>query len=218
MKILYEDNHLIVVVKKPGILSQADDTGDLDMLTIIKEYLKEKYQKPGNVFLGLIHRLDRMVGGVMVFAKTGKAASRLSEQVRNHQFQKKYLAVVHGKIQNNGTLINYLYKDEKTNTVTVVNDEKKGKRAELDYKIIEYKNNCSLVDIDLKTGRAHQIRVQFSHINHPLLGDKKYGIDDDLKSVALYAYELQFYHPTTKELLSFSDKPTAMYPFCLFSF
>jgi len=216
MEVLYEDNHLIIVVKAPGVLSQEDATGDMDMLTLIKAYLKEKYQKPGNVFLGLIHRLDRMVGGVMVFAKTSKGASRLSEQVRNHTVQKKYLAVVHGKTKEEDTLVHYLLKDEKTNTVTVQVSHL-AKRAELHYKRIQFKENLSLVDIDLKTGRPHQIRVQFSHLNHPLLGDKKYGIKDNVPSVALYAYQLSFYHPITKEYLSFNSKPD-LFPFNLFSY
>src|SRR5690554_8172568 len=113
MEIIYEDNHLLVVVKPPGVLSQGDITNDIDMLTILKNYIKEKYQKPGNVYLGLVHRLDRMVGGLMVFAKTSKAASRINEQIRNHKFIKNYLAVVHGKVKANDKLIHYLYKDHK---------------------------------------------------------------------------------------------------------
>ncbi|QVK18018.1 RluA family pseudouridine synthase [Mycoplasmatota bacterium] len=219
MEILYEDNHIIVVVKEPGILSQEDNTGDKDMLTLIKSYLKEKFNKPGNVFLGLIHRLDRMVGGVMIFAKTSKAASRLSEQVRNHSFQKKYLAVVHGKTKVEDTLINYLKKDVRTNTVYVKPQEvSQVKRAELHYKRIQFKDNLSLVDIDLKTGRPHQIRVQFSHIHHPLIGDKKYGKKDGFTSIGLYAYQLSVYHPTTKELLTFTKKPSTNFPFNEFSF
>ena len=126
LEVLYEDNHIIVVVKPPNIPSQGDKTGDIDMLTIIKEYLKEKYNKPGNVYLGLVHRLDRPVGGVMVFAKTSKAASRLSEEVRNKTFKKEYLAIVNGKMEEEkGTLEDYLWKDEKTNTSYVVKNTKK---------------------------------------------------------------------------------------------
>lgn len=217
MKILYEDNHLIVVIKPSGILSQGDNTGDKDMLSMIKNYLKIKFNKPGNVYLGLVHRLDRMVGGIMVFAKTSKGASRLSEQIRNQKFHKNYLAVVHGKVKEDGILINYLYKDPSKNIVYVKPESfKDAKKAELSYQVIQEKNDYSLVDINLISGRPHQIRVQFAHINHPLLGDKKYGINDNVKEIALYAYKLSFYHPTTKELLTFSDKPTK-YPFNLFN-
>ncbi len=217
MEILYEDNHLIVVVKEPGILSQADRTGDEDLLTLIKRYIKQKYHKPGNVFLGLVHRLDRMVGGVMVFAKTSKAASRLSDQIRKHTFQKKYLAVVHGKTKQEDTLVHYLLKNKKTNTVKI-DPSNQAKRAELYYLSLDYKEDLSLVDIDLKTGRPHQIRVQFKEIHHPLMGDKKYGIKDRAKNIALYAYHLSFNHPTTKERLTFTNKPHEQNPFNLFSF
>lgn len=217
MEIIYEDNHLLVVVKPPGVLSQGDITNDIDMLTILKNYIKEKYQKPGNVYLGLVHRLDRMVGGLMVFAKTSKAASRINEQIRNHKFIKNYLAVVHGKVKANDKLIHYLYKDHKKNIVQVKDKPyKDAKKAELTYQLINSKNNFSLVDINLITGRPHQIRAQFAYINHPLLGDKKYGINDNVNMIALFAYKLSFYHPTSKEHMSFSVKPTN-YPFTLFN-
>lgn len=217
MEVLYEDNHVIVVIKEPGILSQEDKTGDLDMLSMIKAYLKKKYNKLGNVYLGLVHRLDRNVGGIMVFGKTSKGASRLSEQIRNHTFQKKYLAVVHNKIDNSGTLINYLFKDEKSNTVYIKDrDYPQAKKAELSYELLEYKSNMSLVRIDLVTGKSHQIRVQFANINHPLMGDKKYGINDNCNYIALYAYQLSFYHPVTKELLTFTSYPKN-YPFNQFT-
>lgn len=158
MKILYEDNHIIVVEKDPNIPSQADKTGDIDLLTMVKQYLKEKYSKPGEVYLGLIHRLDRPVGGIMVLAKTSKAASRLSEQVRNKEFEKKYLAVVDGKFtEEKGTLENYLYKDERKNRSKVVSKEKKNaKLAKLDYEVLNYddKRNLSLVKINLHTRKA----------------------------------------------------------------
>ena len=179
MKILYEDNHIIVVEKIPNIPSQGDKTGDTDMLTLIKEYLKEKYNKPGNVYLGLIHRLDRPVGGVMVFAKTSKAAARLSEQVRNKELKKKYLVIVDGKLEKNkDTLEDYLLKNEKNNLSKVVNEgTKNSKLAVLDYEVIKHNEeiNLSVLKVNLHTGRHHQIRVQFSSRGHSIYGDQKYG-------------------------------------------
>lgn len=212
--VIYEDNHLLVVEKKPNVLVQADDTNDLDLLTILKKYLKDKYNKPGNVYLGLVHRLDRPVGGIMVFAKTSKAASRLSEQVRNHQIKKEYMAVLCGKAKEGDTLKDYLLKDEKTNIVKV---DASGKYAELDYKLLEYCDNLSLVKIDLKTGRSHQIRVQFSSRNLALWGDQKYNKEVEVgQQIALYATSLSFYHPTTKELLTFKIDVPDSYPWSLF--
>ncbi len=158
MKVLYEDNHIIVVEKEPNIPSQADKTGDIDMLTLVKQYVKEKYNKPGEVYIGLVHRLDRPVGGIMVFARTSKAASRLSEQIRNKNFKKKYLAVVDGKFENKkGSLEDYLYKDERNNISKVVSKEKKNsKLAKLDYEVLNYddKRNLSLVKINLHTRKT----------------------------------------------------------------
>ena len=211
LKILYEDNHIIVVLKEPGIPSQADKTKDPDMLTIIKKYLKEKYNKPGNVYLGLVHRLDRSVGGVMVFARTSKAASRLSEQVREKQVRKNYIAVVKGKFEKQkGIMQDYLVKDSKKNKSFVTNkDDKNAKFSELEYEVIKYdeRTNMSLVKIDLKTGRHHQIRVQFSSRGHSLCGDTKYGTRSRSRQLALWAYKLRFYHPTTKEKLEFKYLP-----------
>ena len=211
LKVIYEDNHIIVVEKIPNIPSQADKTGDIDMLTIIKDYIKEKYNKPGNVYLGLVHRLDRPVGGVMVFAKTSKAASRLSEQVRNKTFKKEYLTIVDGKLENSkGTLEDYLLKNEKNNMSKVVKEgTKNSKYAKLDYEVIKYNEeiNLSVVKVDLHTGRHHQIRVQFSSRNHSLYGDQKYGTRGRGKQLALWAFSLSFTHPTTKEILSFEDYP-----------
>ena len=171
LKILYEDNHIIVVVKKPGIPTQEDKTGDKDMLTIVKEYIKVKYNKPGNVYLGLVHRLDRMVGGVMVFAKTSKAASRISEYIRQKNVKKRYLAVVNGTLpvsDQKVELRNYLVKNERLNMSRVVESTTKGsKEAILEYKVLKnftYNGkDYSLVDIDLHTGRHHQIRLQFAY-------------------------------------------------------
>ena len=214
LNILYEDNHIIVVVKPRDILSQSDSTNDLDMLTIIKKYLKEKYQKPGNVYLGLVHRLDRVVGGVMVFAKTSKAASRLSDSIRKNEMHKVYLAIVHGKAKDKDTFIDYLKKTDDFNTI--VSNSKEGKYAELSYELIEYNKelDLSLVKVYLKTGRHHQIRVQFQSRNHPLVGDNRYGVDKE-KNIGLFAYQLSFIHPVKKEVMTFTylpeDKPFSIF-------
>ena len=205
LEILYEDNHIIVVVKPFNILSQADNTKDCDMLTIIKQYLKEKYNKPGNVYLGLVHRLDRPTGGIMVFAKTSKAAKRLSEDIKNDKFHKEYLAIVHGILkEKEGTLENYLLRDD--NKKTIVTTKEKGKIAILSYKVLESKNNLTLVKINLKTGRHHQIRVQFASRGHYLLGDQRYGVLDN-KQISLFSYYLSFEHPVTHEILEFKVMP-----------
>lgn len=207
LNIIYEDNHIIVVEKPVNIPSQADKTGDVDMITMIKDYLKEKYNKPGNVYLGLVHRLDRPVSGVMVFAKTSKAAARLSDQVRTHSLKKKYMAIVYDNgLKDEDKFVDYLYKDNNNSSVVV--DSKKGKYAELCYKVLERdnKSNLALVDIELVTGRHHQIRVQFASRNHPLFGDQRYGVQDR-NQIALHAYKLEFVHPTTKERLVFISKP-----------
>lgn len=219
LEILYEDNHIIVVKKEPNIPSQTDKTEDLDMLTIIKQYLKEKYDKPGNVYLGLVHRLDRPVGGVMVFAKTSKAASRLSNQVREKVFKKKYLAVVDGKFENkNGVLEDYLYKNERNNMSKVVSkDKKNAKLAKLDYEVLAYNEvkNLSLVKVNLHTGRHHQIRVQLANSGHSIFGDQKYGSRGKGKQIALWAYELIIQHPVTKEELTFKCLPESNGTWCI---
>lgn len=211
LKVLYEDNHIIVVEKPVNIPSQGDKTGDIDMLTIIKSYIKEKYNKPGDVYLGLVHRLDRPTGGVMVFARTSKAASRLSEQVRDKKFHKKYLAIVDGKMENEtGSMRDFLLKNEKTNTSKVVKEgTKNSKEAILDYEVVKYNEeiNMSVVKVDLHTGRHHQIRVQFASKGHSLSGDQKYGTRGRGKGLALWAYSLSFVHPTTKEQMTFEDYP-----------
>ena len=219
LKVIYEDNHIIVVEKKPNIPSQSDKTGDIDMLTIVKGYIKEKYNKPGNVYLGLVHRLDRPVGGIMIFAKTSKAASRLSNQVREKIFKKEYLAVVDGKFeQKKGSLTDYLYKDERNNISKVVKKEKKNaKLANLDYEVLKYNNvkNLSLVKINLHTGRHHQIRVQLANFNHSIFGDQKYGIRGKGKQIALWAYKLTIIHPITKEEMEFTDFPDSVGTWCI---
>ncbi len=214
IKILYEDNHLLVVEKPCNILMQQDATNDLDLLTLLKHYLKETYNKPGNVYLGLVHRLDRPVGGVCVFAKTSKAASRLSETIRKNQMHKIYTAVVLNEVKRQkDTLIDYLYKDTKTNLVRVVSStHKEAKKAILHYTVLAYADNLTMVSISLETGRPHQIRVQFSSRNHPLYGDQRYNKKAIVKQqIALWATKLTFEHPTTKEMLTFeSDLPNTL--------
>ena len=211
LNVLYEDNHVIVVEKPVNIPSQGDKTGDVDMLSIVKHYLKEKYQKPGEVYLGLIHRLDRPVGGVMVFAKTSKAAARLSEQVRTKQFEKQYLVVVDGKIDpEKGILEDYLLKNERNNISKVVKEgTKNAKLASLDYEVLKYVEDIrlSVVKVNLHTGRHHQIRVQFASRGHSLYADQKYGTRGRGKQIALWAYKLSFYHPITKQKLTFQVLP-----------
>ena len=211
LNVLYEDNHVIVVEKPVNIPSQADKTGDVDMLSIVKHYLKEKYQKPGEVYLGLIHRLDRPVGGVMVFAKTSKAAARLSEQVRSKQFEKQYLVVVDGKMEpERGILEDYLLKNERKNISRVVEQgTKNAKLASLDYEVLKYAEDIqlSVVKVNLHTGRHHQIRVQFASRGHSLYADQKYGTRGRGKQIALWAYKLSFYHPITKQKLTFQVLP-----------
>lgn len=211
LKVLYEDNHIIIVEKIPNISSQADKTGDEDMLNLVKQYIKEKFNKPGEVYIGLIHRLDRPVGGIMVFARTSKAAARLSEQIRNKEFKKKYLAVVDGKFEDQkGSLENYLFKDERHNMSKVVDKNKKNaKLAKLDYEVLNYddKRDLTLVKINLYTGRHHQIRVQMANFGHSLYGDQKYGVRGKGKQIRLWAYEIEFLHPVKKEIIKFTDYP-----------
>ncbi|MEX0684466.1 MAG: RluA family pseudouridine synthase [Balneolales bacterium] len=224
--IIFEDNHLLVVDKPINIPSQKDESNDDDLQTILKTYLKEKYDKPGNVFLALVHRLDRPVSGVMVLAKTSKAASRLSDQIRDRIFYKKYQAVIMGKCPPNGEFIHYLVKDQKTNITKVVPASVSyAKKAVLNYHRIDYKNGCSLVDIDLITGRSHQVRVQFAAEGFPLWGDKKYGESVTLPakfqtrqkgSLALRAVSISFLHPIKKEPISFEVNRPSFEPWSYF--
>lgn len=204
LNIIYEDNHIIVVEKPVNMLTQSDNTKDLDLQTALKMYVKKKYQKPGNVYIGLVHRLDRPTGGLMVFARTSKAASRLSEEIRNKSFKKSYLAVINGKTKKQDTLEDYL---EKTGNISIISNKEKGKYAKLNYELIEYKNNLSLVKVNLETGRNHQIRLQFKSRNMPLYGDNKYNNDKN-KNLGLYAYKLEFTHPTRREKMVFINYPT----------
>ena len=222
--IIFEDNHLLVVIKPANLPSQADDSGDPDLLTLLKEDRKLRYHKPGNVYLGLVHRLDRPVGGVMVFAKTSKAAARLSDQVRTRQLRKTYLAVTRGRPQAAmGHLEHYLSKDQRTNRVTAVPPGTPGaKEASLDFEVLAgaAAADLALLRVDLHTGRSHQIRVQLAAIGHPLFGDRKYGAgagkEEPGQPIALWATALHFSHPTTKEPLTFQAPPPAVHPWLLF--
>lgn len=220
IKIIYEDNHLLVVEKPVNLLTQGDATGDKDLLSLLKVRLKEKYQKPGNVYLGLVHRLDRPTGGAIVFAKTSKAASRLAAQLRDNTFARAYLAVVHGKLQpGRGSLQHYLHKNKQTNTVSVVNKNSVGaKAARLTYQVLDTGHNFSLVQVQLQTGRAHQIRVQFAAAGHPLFGDQRYGqtCNRPGQQLALWSYCLSFSHPTLKIQLTFTSYPAPKHPWSLF--
>jgi 23S rRNA pseudouridine1911/1915/1917 synthase len=217
--VIFEDNHVLIVVKPPNMPTQADDSLDLDLLAALKEDIKKRYSKPGSVYLGLVHRLDRPVGGVMVFAKTSKAASRLSESVRSRDFGKCYWAIVHGEPEKKqDKLIHYLLKDARKskNMVTSVPKETpNAKEAILEYETIGSTNGLSLVYVRLHTGRSHQIRVQLATIGNPLYGDQRYGahINQAGQQIALWSAELSFEHPTLKKRLTFfSSPPVTTYP------
>ena len=219
VEVLYEDNHIIVAVKPAGVLSQSDGSNSPDMLTILKAYIKEKYDKPGEVYLGLVHRLDRPVSGVMVFARTSKAASRLSEQIRSRRVEKIYRCVADGILEGSGRLENYICKDQDSNMVTVSDTEKQGyKLSYLDYKSIAVKDGLTLVEVKLGTGRSHQIRAQMAHSGHALIGDQKYGKKDNrCKDIALQAYKLSFEHPVKREFITFEAPVPESYPWSLFA-
>ena len=211
LNVLFEDNQIIVVEKPVNIPSQGDKTGDVDMLTLVKDYIREKYNKPGEVYLGLVHRLDRPVGGVMVFARNSKSAGRLSEQVRIKEFKKNYLVIVDGKMEEEkGTLEDYLLKNERLNISKVVPEgTKNAKLAKLDYEVLKYDKdiNLSVLKVNLHTGRHHQIRVQFASKNHSIYGDQKYGTRGRGKQICLWAYELTITHPVKKEKMTFKVLP-----------
>ncbi len=211
LTILHEDNHIIVVLKPQNIPTQGDKSGDESLLDMVKAYVKEKYNKEGEAFIGLVHRLDRPTGGIMVFARTSKAAARLAEQLKDGSFEKRYLAVTVGTpLDRQARLTNYLLKDEKNNVVKVVPAAIEGaKKAELDYKVLEASSKVALVEVKLITGRSHQARVQLQHIGTPIFGDARYGGDVLAKghNLALWAYELRFYHPTTKTPMVFVAYP-----------
>jgi len=215
--ILYEDNHLLVAVKPQNMPTQADSSGDNDFLSLLKTYIKDKYGKPGNVYLGMVHRLDRPAGGVMVFARTSKAAARLSRQIREFGMQKKYATIVSAPLAPAGDLEDYLKKDNKTNLSKVVPGHTPGaKPAFLHYEVVAASGDYSLLDISLKTGRSHQIRVQMAHIGAPLAGDAKYG-GSPAAYLCLWSRELSFNHPVSGERLSFSAPLPDFFPWSLFS-
>lgn len=214
IKIIFEDNHLLVVEKPINIPVQEDSSKDKDLLNMLKDYIKEKYNKPGNVYLGLVHRLDRPVGGVMVFAKTSKCASRLSEQIKDKSFKKTYYAVVIGNIESNGVLRDRLLKDEKNNIVRI---DENGKESILEFEKIATIDNLSLIKINLITGRTHQIRIQLSNYGFPLFGDQKYNKEAKVgEQLALFSKTLSFCHPVSKELLIFDCELPSRYPFKIF--
>lgn len=206
LEVLYEDNHLIIVNKKSGDIAQGDKTGDAPLSDIVKSYIKEKYNKPGNVFLGVVHRLDRPTTGVIIFARTSKALERLNKMLRDKQIDKTYWAIVKNKPEKSeDTLTNYLKKNPKNNKSTAYKQEKEGsKRAVLHYKLLKSLDNYHLLEVDLETGRHHQIRCQLSAIGSPIKGDLKYGFDRSNKdgSIHLHARKIEFLHPVSKEQIS----------------
>ncbi|MCL2860918.1 MAG: RluA family pseudouridine synthase [Firmicutes bacterium] len=218
MRILHEDNHIIVVEKPLNVPSQEDSSKDLDLLNMVKAYLKEKYDKPGNVYTGLVHRLDRPTGGVMVFAKTSKAAARLSESLKVGEVQKRYFAIVSGFLKDRvAHLSDWLIKDEENNIVKRVVAKVEGaKKAEMTYRVLASDEGLTLVDINLLTGRSHQARVQMATAGAPIFGDAKYGSPHQ-GNLALWAYQLSFIHPVTGSSMLFKCyPPDDVYPWTHF--
>jgi 23S rRNA pseudouridine1911/1915/1917 synthase len=205
LQVLFEDNHLIIVNKRVGDIVQGDKTGDTPLSDVVKSYLKEKYNKPGEVFLGVVHRLDRPTTGIVVFAKTSKALTRINDLFKNRETQKSYWAIVKNKPKNNSdTLVHYLKKNPKTNTSKAYLKEiSESKKASLDYKIIKELNNFFVLEINLHTGRHHQIRAQLAAIDAPIRGDLKYGFDRSNPDggISLHARQLSFIHPVKKEVI-----------------
>ena len=216
--ILYEDNHVIVAVKPPNLLTQGDQTGDESLLDQIKEYVKETYQKPGEAYIGLVHRMDRPVGGLLVFARTSKAAARLSEQVRVHELNRQYVCIAEGEAPDQFTYVDYLAKDEALNKVTVLPAYLKlqGKEAILHGRTVARREGLSLVAIQLETGRAHQIRAQMQHHGFPLWGDNRYGNGKRGQQIALWGFRLAFTHPVSKEQMLFIAPTPEEKPWLLF--
>jgi|SRR5690625_638617 len=216
IQILYEDNHLIVVEKPVNMPVQEDQSRDMDLQSLVKKDIKERYQKPGNVYLALIHRLDRPVGGAIIFAKTSKAASRMANLLRKREIKRSYLAVVRGQMtQKAGRLTDYLWKDRQKNEVYVVHKDKNGaKRAILDYSLLDTGDNLSFIKVELQTGRSHQIRVQMKQLGYPLYGDQKYGehVNKHGQQIALWSNTLSFVHPVKNEEIHVTSAPPNRYP------
>ena len=218
LNVIYEDNHIIVVVKPQNVPSQADESKDEDMLSLVKAYIKEKYNKPGEAFVGLVHRLDRPTGGIMVFARTSKAANRLSEQIKNGEFVKTYYCVTECIPKElDGHIVNYLKKVD--NIVKIVPMSETGaKRAETIYNVLQTNGKNALIKVNILTGRSHQIRVQMANLNAPIYGDGKYGKVNKLTNhLALWAGELSFKHPTKDETLYFKVYPPEEKPWTEFN-
>ncbi|MBT5762355.1 MAG: RluA family pseudouridine synthase [Nitrospina sp.] len=215
LDILYLDNHLIAVRKPAGVLTQPDDSGTVSLMDQVKDWIKTEYKKPGKVFLGLVHRLDRPVSGIVVFARTSKGASRLSEQFREKTTKKIYRALVEGTPQpQQASLTHYLRKEKSLKATVFPRATPNAKEAVLDYEVIETLESTSLLDIHLHTGRFHQIRAQLAFIGHPIVGDKKYGAHSTLPEgqIALCAHRLIFKHPTSKEEISIESSPPSCWP------
>ncbi|WP_412985535.1 RluA family pseudouridine synthase [Pontimicrobium sp. IMCC45349] len=206
LQVVFEDNHIIIVNKRAGDIVQGDRTGDIPLSEVVKEYIKNKYNKPGNVYLGVVHRLDRPTTGIVVFARTSKALTRLNKMFANKEVSKTYWAVVKNKPQKaNNTLINWLKKNPKNNKSTAYSSEiKDSKKAILHYKVIKSLDNYHLLEVNLETGRHHQIRSQLSNIGSPIKGDLKYGFDRSNKdaSIHLHSRKIEFIHPVSKENIS----------------
>ena len=216
--VLYEDNHLLCVEKPANLPVQADASGDMDMLNILKTFVKDKYQKPGNVYVGLVHRLDRPVGGCMVFAKTSKAAARLSAQFSSHTTEKKYYAVLQGELSDRTEFTDYLRQNEKTGMVVSAKESDEGaKKASLISDPIARKDGLTLTSVTLLTGRKHQIRVQHAVRGLPLWGDARYGGGKSGMQIALWAHSLTFTHPTTKETITIESTPPMIGAWKMFS-
>jgi 23S rRNA pseudouridine1911/1915/1917 synthase len=206
LQVLFEDNHIVIVNKRAGDITQGDKSGDKPLSEVVKEYIKDKYNKPGDVFLGVVHRLDRPTSGIIIFARTSKSLERLNKMLRDKTIHKTYWAVVknHPKKEKD-TLINYLRKNPKNNKSTAYTKEIEGsKKAVLHYTVLKKLDNYSLIEIDLETGRHHQIRTQLSTIGSPIKGDLKYGFDRSNKdgSIHLHARKIKFTHPVSKELIN----------------
>jgi len=204
-RVLFEDNHLIIINKLPSEIVQGDKTGDTPLAEVVKSYIKKKYKKPGQVYLGLAHRIDRPVSGAVIFARTSKALTRLNAMLKDHKIQKKYMAVVQAKPpEYSGTIVHFLKKNEKKNKSYVVSEAASGgKRAELSYRLLSQSDRYYLMEVQLLTGRHHQIRVQLAALGCPIRGDVKYGFDRPNKdgSIHLHARSLEFIHPVRQETL-----------------